>query len=364
MKAKVLRPEFTPGQRIIAISDIHGNLPYLRALLEKLHFGASDALVLVGDLLEKGPQSLETLRYVMQLCRAGDVYPICGNCDGWYYIFDSDDAEMFSAVREYMNMKPQALLSQMCAEIGYPVTPEMDMLAMRETLGRHFSTEFDFIRAMPTIIDTPKYTFVHGGLPEGKLEELDAHACMKNDNFMRQGRHFDKWVIVGHWPVMLYGENITCANPIIDGESHIISIDGGNVLKDDGQLNALIIPEYGQERFECEHYDSFETAIALDAQAEGKKSWYIRWGDNRVRVITPGEEFSLCEHIRTGYRMEILTKYLTDAGDGVFIANDCTDYVLPVSVGDTLSIVERTSRGVLCKRNGVSGWYSGRLRMK
>ena len=35
---------------------------------------------------------------------------------------------------------------------------------------------------------------------------------------------------------------------------------------------------------------------------------------------------------------------------------------LPVKAGDTLRIVERTSRGILCKRNGVSGWYFGRYK--
>ncbi|MBO5543666.1 MAG: serine/threonine protein phosphatase, partial [Oscillospiraceae bacterium] len=94
-------------------------------------------------------------------------------------------------------------------------------------------------------------------------------------------------------------------------------------------------------------------------QLEGEHSYYIRWGDSEVQVLERGEEFSRCRHVRTGYEMDILTKYLfTDAE--VTGCNDSTDYILPVQAGDTLRIVERTSRGILCKRNGVSGWYSGR----
>ena len=56
------RPE--PGRRIIAISDIHGNLPFFENLLRKIEFSPKDILVLLGDILEKGAQSLELARYV------------------------------------------------------------------------------------------------------------------------------------------------------------------------------------------------------------------------------------------------------------------------------------------------------------
>lgn len=65
--ACVIRPSIEPGRRVIAISDIHGNLLYLQGLLKKLRFSPDDVLILVGDLLEKGTHSLGVLRYVMEL---------------------------------------------------------------------------------------------------------------------------------------------------------------------------------------------------------------------------------------------------------------------------------------------------------
>lgn len=41
---------------------------------------------------------------------------------------------------------------------------------------------------------------------------------------------------------------------------------------------------------------------------------------------------------------------------------DSTDYRLPVEPGDVLKVVERTSRGILAKKDGVTGWYFGRVR--
>lgn len=90
-------------------------------------------------------------------------------------------------------------------------------------------------------METGHFVFVHGGVPSYEaMEELDAWRCMKNDDFMSQGYSFPKYCVVGHWPVTLYRTGIPLLHPIIDGKQEIISIDGGCVLKSDGQLNALV----------------------------------------------------------------------------------------------------------------------------
>ena len=79
-----------------------------------------------------------------------------------------------------------------------------------------------------------------------------------------------------------------------------------------------------------------------------------------MQVLARGEEFSRCRHVRTGYEMDILTKYLLSDGEYTEV-NDCTDYVLPLRAGDEVGIVEQTGRGWFVKHNGVSGWYFGEL---
>ena len=81
MKAVVKNVTISPSRRTLAISDIHGNLPFLKGLLDKVEFGSNDDLFILGDILEKSAPSLETLRYVMELSKKYTVHTLLGNCD-------------------------------------------------------------------------------------------------------------------------------------------------------------------------------------------------------------------------------------------------------------------------------------------
>lgn len=54
--------------RTFAVGDIQGCLEPLKCLLDRVHFDpAKDRLWLVGDLVNRGPQSLETLRFLFSM---------------------------------------------------------------------------------------------------------------------------------------------------------------------------------------------------------------------------------------------------------------------------------------------------------
>jgi protein phosphatase len=166
---------------------------------------------------------------------------------------------------------------------------------------------------------------------------------------------------VGHWPVTLYRRDYPCADPLVSTSQQIVSIDGGCVIKRDGQLNALHLPSVpSADRFTWTTYDTLPTAWAEDAQAPSPSSVYIRYGDNALNILERGEEFSTCLHLSTGQTVDILTRDLWETKGGVF-CQDSTDYLLPVQPGDLLSVIQSTSRGWLVKKDGVTGWYRGAL---
>jgi bis(5'-nucleosyl)-tetraphosphatase (symmetrical) len=63
-----------------AVGDVQGCLNPLKALLSRVDFNPStDLLISVGDLVNRGPQSLATLRYCMGLGNAFKM--VLGNHD-------------------------------------------------------------------------------------------------------------------------------------------------------------------------------------------------------------------------------------------------------------------------------------------
>ena len=359
--AKVENLRFEKGRRILVVSDIHGNYEYFRGVLDAAGFSERDELIINGDFSEKGKDSLKVLRTILELSERGNVHTILGNCDDWFPVFRMGE-EAHRQTLGYIRYRKSGLLWDMLRECSFDPLTLDSLTAVCPLLYERFQKEWDFIAALPEAIESEHFIFAHAGAdPTKPLSEHRVNELVKYDRFLDLGRSFEKWLIVGHYPVMLYRKDLVCANPIIDREHKTISIDGACVLKDDGQLNCLIIPDADSEDFSFVAYDGFPELVALDDQAAGEHSYYVAWDDSTVQVLSRGEEFSHCRHLSTGYELDILTKYLFSDAE-ITKCNDCTDYILPVRRGDRLKLVETTSRGYFVKKNGVSGWYFGRVK--
>ncbi len=351
---KIQQLNIPSSARILAVSDIHGNLPFFLGLMEKVGLTTDDQLFILGDILEKGSESLSLLRHVMSLQKTHQIHILCGNCDGLVLRFFEDESWDGGFFKNYLPQHPESTLRQMAAEIGF--AEFQNMPALRTALREKFQPEWDFLKNLPHVIETEDYVFVHGGVPSLEhMEELDAWQVMKNDYFWDQGHSFPKPLVVGHCPVTLFHHHIPHAEPLIDKKRNIYSIDGGCVLKLDGQLNALIL-QNGAVSWLA--FDGQPIVIAQDDQCPSLHSINIRWGHNQVEVLRSGSEFSLCKHIESGYTLPILTKFLRQEGDKT-LCEDCTDYRLAVAVGDRLSLCEVVDGGILAKKNGQTGWYWG-----
>lgn len=321
MQTIIKRINIPLNTRMIAISDIHGHYYHLKNLLEKVNFSRSDILFIVGDIIEKGPFSLKTLRFIMKLSEEYTVYPLIGNVDALrLVIFDNDSAkgceDLFNYIQYANSHWGSSCFAEMCRESGIEVRSAEDIPSMKDELRIKYKAEFDFLRSFPTIIETQNFIFVHGGIPSDNINQFagtDAFRYLKYDAFMEKNNHiFSKYVVVGHWPVTLYNDKIPSSNPIINRKQKIISIDGGCGLKQDGQLNALIIPGINFEDFTFESYDDFPVAYAQTPQNGSDDSINIRYPDNKIIILEKGEEFSFVKHKSTGCELWIHNDYILD----------------------------------------------------
>lgn len=364
---KFLRRDIEPGRRILVTSDIHGHPELLKRLLEKSGFSGKDLLIIVGDIVEKGPDSLGALRYIMELCEKGNTVALLGNVDAWRVTIINElsesTAKEFYEYLENIRSWTGCLWDEMTAELGVLCKSPDDVLSMKDRVTEHFCRELEFLSGLPTLLETQKYVFVHGGLRDTEIaanEKRDYSELLKYDNFYAAAPAFEKYIVVGHYPTTLYDDRIACCNPKTDTERKIIAIDGGCGIKKYGQLNLLIIPDIdadiSENTFICA--DELPTAVALDSQEPSADPVNIRWTDNKIETLEKRDGFRFIRHLSTGHKLWIPDEYVYSDDR----AKDYSDYMLPIRPGDTISLVHRTSRGWLAKKNGVFGWYCGRTK--
>lgn len=69
-------------RRVVAIGDVHGQYDALMRLLDAFSYDeARDLLWFVGDFVNRGPKSLEVLRFVVERWRASKAEVVIGNHD-------------------------------------------------------------------------------------------------------------------------------------------------------------------------------------------------------------------------------------------------------------------------------------------
>ena len=128
---------------VYAIGDVQGCYDQLRRLLDLLNFDpVSDRLWLVGDLVNRGPRSVETLQYVMGLGKS--AVTVLGNHD-------------LHVMALAMGLRKHSPRDQIDSLLSHK---ERDVL-------------FDWLRRQPLLHhdDSLGYTMVHAGLaPEWDLD--------------------------------------------------------------------------------------------------------------------------------------------------------------------------------------------------
>ena len=354
------------GQRILVTSDIHGHPDHLRRVLDAAEFGNQDLLVVVGDIVEKGPDSLGALRMIMQYVDEGRAIALIGNVDAYrLHMIDTLSEDNASDFYQYLcdlrDWCGSSFYEEMARECGLTLSSPGDVLYAKEAIVKQFARELTFLASCPTVLQIGDFVFVHGGLRYQALSDnadCDIYAPTKYDRFADQTPYtFPFRVVCGHWPTALYNDSIQQFNPILHHDKNIISIDGGCGIKPEGQLNLLILPDATCADDEIRHiyYDGLPTIRALEQQEESTDSVHINWLHSEVAVLARGEEFSLVEHLHSGRTLSVPTKYL-------YGENRCRDYTdrhLDVKAGDILSLYKTTSRGCIVKKNGMMGWYCG-----
>lgn len=222
--------------RTLVISDIHGELAKFEKLLSAASYQAGkDQLILLGDYIDRGPNSRGVMEKVMQLKKEGAIV-LKGNHDDMMEKAFEEESHMKGWLR---NGGIQTLLSY-----GYELpradTSGLDQLIEKikpltktEAVEEHLA----FFHELGHYYETDDYIFVHAGIhPATPLASTDPFVLMWIREEFHDGYNGEKKVVFGHTPT----HNLHDGCEVYFGSNNIIGIDGGCVFG--GRLNAFELP--------------------------------------------------------------------------------------------------------------------------
>lgn len=355
---KIIRLKIPNQGRIIVISDIHGELNLFVNLLKKVNFSSEDYLIINGDLCEKGSNSKGVVRYIMGFAKSNpNVYITEGNCDTLVEDLLAENPKLMN----YISSRKHSILNEWLDEVGFERDERTTVQEVKDILTRHYSDEIKWLMELPTAIESDDYIFVHAGVDDKEnWRDTDRITAITMPSFLEKSHRTGKYVIVGHWPVVNYSDGSPSNNPIIDTDKKIIAIDGGNVIKSTGQLNAFIInraPE--KDTYSHTYIDHYPLYEALeDFISKPHMSGSISYPFYELMPIQRMEHFTLCNQVQTDKQLYVKNEYVQETEKGFFTAtNDVTCAEISVKKGDIVSVVDSSCTGYdLIKKDGVEGW--------
>lgn len=232
------RAEIPAGQRVYAIGDIHGRLDLFEALIEAIEEDdsssapAASMVILLGDLVDRGPDSRGVLARAREWQRQRNVRILAGNHEEMF-LRSFDELEI---LRHFLRHGGKETVLSYGVKLEDYLSAELrDVQAM---LVRHVPREDrSFISEFEDMIRVGDYLFVHAGIEPGKALEDQATSDLRwiREPFLSHAEP--------HGPVVVHGHTIS-RSP--EDRGNRIGIDTGAYRS--GRLTALVL-EGASRRF-------------------------------------------------------------------------------------------------------------------
>jgi serine/threonine protein phosphatase 1 len=205
------------NEKRYVVGDIHGCVKsFLKLVTEKIKLTKDDTLFLLGDYIDRGPDSKAVLDFIMELQRESfNVKPIMGNHE--YMLLKSlNDEEEFTNWMK--NGSTPTLLS-----FGVPLEKVSDPDSIRQVPELYI----EFLGGLSFFEETDDFYFVHAGLGKGienPKDDLDTLFWSRKEYYNRTILK-NRILIHGHTPVSM----ISIQDRIFDGDGKVLNLDGGCV---------------------------------------------------------------------------------------------------------------------------------------
>jgi serine/threonine protein phosphatase 1 len=207
--------------RLFAIGDIHGCFkPFYELVVKIIDLKKDDRLILLGDYIDRGPQSKEVVDFIIDLMEKGfKIIPLTGNHEAMLLESYADPGMLY---QWYMNSGETTLQSFGIQDV--------------RDIEKRYIIFFSGLKFYESI---GNYLFVHAG-----FNDYDADPFSDTFNMIWESRPFyenpllwGKTIIHGHRPKL-----VDYVKKLIREKSSVIPVDTGCVYEKElgyGLLSAL-----------------------------------------------------------------------------------------------------------------------------
>lgn len=195
------RAQATAAQRCYAIGDIHGRLDLFVAMIDQIEADAqarppaSTRLVILGDFVDRGPESARTIDLLMRLQGESNVVVLKGNHEAALVDALAGD---FAMLDLWLSHGGTATLRSFGVEAELLDGDDMQLLRLaRENISVKIRS---WLAALPTAVRFGRYLFVHAGVRPGIAlnKQTDADKLWITDEFIDSDADHGAVVVHGH----------------------------------------------------------------------------------------------------------------------------------------------------------------------
>lgn len=230
------------------ISDIHGDYERYRKILEKIHFTDADTLYILGDVVDRGSQSMKILFDMMM---RSNVIPILGNHE--YMMIHCLRFLMKEITEESIGTLDEGIIQGFFEwqNVGGQSTIDEFRGLNREEQQEILDYLEEFSLYEEVTVNGKTFVLLHASLdnfdPNRPLEDYELHELIFGRPEYCLTYYPDKYLVTGHTPTRFIEDN-PHPDHIYQANNHI-ALDCGSGYG--GQLGALCL-ETGEKFYSDE----------------------------------------------------------------------------------------------------------------
>lgn len=224
-----------PMQDVFAIADIHGHYNELVKLME---YHNNELILFLGDFINRGNQSLDVLKIVMELVKQNKAIAIIGNHEELFLDFLKHPL----LAKAYMLGVGSKTIQSL---IGKTPDDNTDAILIADKINEMYPDIIDFLENLPIYIEMEEYLFVHAGINPNLSHwsnSTESDMTWIREEFFQVSNNTNKKIIFGHTPTFKIRDNNDLS--LWQSGDGLFCIDGG--IGFEKQLIGLYISEFNE----------------------------------------------------------------------------------------------------------------------